>query len=79
MLTLNVPGTNTALQHPVETRPKAVAEWLGRLPFANPADTAQQLLVALYALNRHALGADERHGGPHRIKRLARGLCLDLL
>jgi hypothetical protein len=61
MLTLNVPSTDTALQHPVETRPKAVAEWLGRLPFASPADTAQQLLIALYALNRHPLGADERH------------------
>jgi hypothetical protein len=61
MLTLNVPGTDAALQHAVETRPKAVAEWLGRLPFGSPADSAQQLLVALYALNRHALGADERH------------------
>lgn len=61
MLTLNVPGTEAALQHAVETRPKAVSEWLGRLPFGSPADSAQQLLVALYALNRHALGADERH------------------
>ncbi|MHB1145954.1 MAG: hypothetical protein ACYCZS_13760, partial [Thiobacillus sp.] len=61
MLTLNIPDKDAALQHAVETRPKAVAEWLGRLPFASPADTAQQLLLALYALNRHALGEDDRH------------------
>ncbi|MDP2056863.1 MAG: hypothetical protein Q8K35_03765 [Thiobacillus sp.] len=61
MLTLNVPGTDPVLQHTVETRPKAVVEWLDRLPFASPADTAQQLVMALYALNRHPLGADERH------------------
>jgi len=61
MLILNVPGTDAVLQHTVETRPKAVAEWLDRLPFASPADTAQQLLIALYALNRQPLGADERH------------------
>lgn len=61
MLTLNIPDKDAALQHAVETRPKAVAQWLGRLPFASPADTAQQLLVALYALNRHPLGEDDRH------------------
>ncbi len=61
MLTLNIPDKDAALQHAVETRPKAVADWLGRLPFASPADTAQQLLVALYALNRHPLGEDDRH------------------
>ena len=60
MLRLNIPDTDAALQHAVETRPKAVADWLGRLPFASPADTAQQLLVALYALNRHPLGEDDR-------------------
>ncbi|MBW8370760.1 MAG: hypothetical protein K0M66_07285 [Thiobacillus sp.] len=61
MLNFNVPGPDPVLQHTVETRPKAVAEWLDRLPFASPADTAQQLVMALYALNRHPLGADERH------------------
>lgn len=61
MLTLNIPDKDAALQHAVETRPKAVADWLGRLPFASPADTAQQLLVALHALNRHPLGEDDRH------------------
>jgi len=60
MLTLNIPDKDAALQHAVETRPKAVAQWLDRLPFASPTDTAQQLLVALYALNRHALGDDDR-------------------
>jgi cyclic-di-GMP-binding protein len=53
MLKFSVPGTDPLLQHTVETRPKAVAEWLDRLPFASPADTAQQLVTALYALNRH--------------------------
>jgi hypothetical protein len=62
MLTLNLPRTGpSALQHAVETRPKATTEWLARLPFASPADAAQQLLGALYALNRHALGEDERY------------------
>ncbi|MDP2110848.1 MAG: hypothetical protein Q8N54_08740 [Sulfurimicrobium sp.] len=61
MLTLNVPDANPAPQQPVETRPKSVAEWLDRLPFGSPADTARQLVTALYALNRHALGADEHH------------------
>jgi len=61
MLTLTIPDKDAALQHAVETRPKVVADWLGRLPFASPADTAQQLLVALYALNRHPLGEDDRH------------------
>ncbi|MHB1187580.1 hypothetical protein [Thiobacillus sp.] len=60
MLTLNIPDKDAALQHAVETRPKAVADWLGRLPFSSPADTAQQLLIALYALNRHPLGEDDR-------------------
>jgi hypothetical protein len=61
MLTLNIPDKDAALQHAVETRPKAVADWLGRLPFASPEGTAQQLLVALYALNRHPLGEDDRY------------------
>lgn len=61
MLTLNVPGAGPVPQQPVETRPKAVAEWLERLSFASPADTGRQLANALYSLNRHALGADDRH------------------
>ncbi len=60
MLTFNIPGADPVLQRTVETRPKAVAEWLGRLPFASPADTAQQLLLALHGLNRHTLGEDDR-------------------
>ncbi len=60
MLTLNLPGPDAALQHKVETRPKAVANWLDRLPFASPTDTAQQIVMALYGLNRHALGEDDR-------------------
>lgn len=61
MLTLNVPRTdNSVLQHTVETRPKATAEWLARLPFASPVDTAQQLVMALYTLNRIPLDEDDR-------------------
>ena len=60
MLTLSLPGTDAVLQQKVETRPKAVAEWIDALPFANPAQTAQQLLMGLYALNRHALDEDDR-------------------
>jgi hypothetical protein len=61
MRTLNVRGADPAPQQPVETRPKATAAWLERLPFASPADTARQLVTALHALNHHALGADARH------------------
>lgn len=62
MLTLNVPRTeDSVLQHTAETRPKATAEWLDRLPLASPLDTAQQLVMALYALNRRPLGVDERY------------------
>ena len=60
MLILNIPDKDAALQSAVETRPKVVADWLGRLPFASPADSAQQLLVTLHALNRHPLGEDDR-------------------
>lgn len=60
MLTLSLPGTDAVLQQKVETRPKAVAEWIDGLPFANPAQAAQQLLMGLYALNRHALDEDDR-------------------
>ncbi|MBS1184659.1 MAG: hypothetical protein H6R09_260 [Proteobacteria bacterium] len=62
MLTLNVPRTEDAVpQHEVETRPKATTAWLARLPFASPVDTARQLMMALYALNRRPLGVAERH------------------
>lgn len=60
MLTLSLPGTDAVIQQKVETRPKAVAEWIDALPFANPAQAAQQLLMALYALNRHTLDDDDR-------------------
>ena len=61
MLDLNVPANDPALEGTVEIRPKAVAEWLERLPLASPADTAQQLVTALFALNRQTLGTDERY------------------
>ncbi len=62
MLTLQVPATeNPALPLTVETEPRAAAEWLARLPFANLVDTAQQLVDALHALNRHPLGEDARY------------------
>jgi len=61
MFDFNAPGAGPLLQQRVETRPKAVAAWLDRLPFASPMDTAQQLVAALYALNRHPLDEDERY------------------
>jgi len=61
MLTLDVPQTDAALlQHQIETRPKATLEWLARLPFASPIDAAQQLVLALYTLNRIPLAEDDR-------------------
>ncbi|MBT9568413.1 MAG: hypothetical protein IV085_08960 [Thiobacillus sp.] len=61
MLTLDVPQTDASLlQHKIETRPKATLEWLARLPFASPIDTAQQLVLALYTLNRVPLDEDAR-------------------
>lgn len=50
-----------ALSADVETRPKAVAAWLARLPYASPADAARQLVTALYGLNRHPLDGDARY------------------
>jgi len=61
MLAFSLPQVDPLGRPPVETRPKAVTAWLGRLPYASPVDAAQQLLAVLYALNRHSLGADERH------------------
>lgn len=61
MPTFSIPQTDkTVLQHQVEIRPKATAEWLARLPFANAIDTAQKLVMALYTLNRMALDEDDR-------------------
>ena len=61
MLTLSVPAIDhSVLPHNVEIRPKATMEWLSRLPFASPIDTAQQLVMALYTLNRIPLDEDER-------------------
>lgn len=60
MLDLSVPAIDPALRHAVETRPKAVSAWLERLPFASPADAAQQLVTALHGLNRCALDAHQR-------------------
>lgn len=60
MLALSLPGTDPVLQQKVETRPRAVAEWLDGLPFATPLEAAQQILMGLYALNRHALDDSDR-------------------
>ena len=60
MLTFQLPAAETATRMPVETRPKPTADWLERLPFANPVDVAQQLVTALYALNRRELTASLR-------------------
>lgn len=61
MLTITVPRTDGAPRRAVETRPRAASAWLARLPFASPADTAQQLLLALHTLNRMPLAEDNRH------------------
>ncbi|MFO7541461.1 MAG: hypothetical protein R6W97_01460 [Thiobacillus sp.] len=62
MIAFKVPSAeHSVLQQAFETRPKATAEWLGRLPVASPVDTAQQLVMALYALNRQPLSEDARH------------------
>lgn len=62
MDTFNVapPGRSALLPHKIETRPKATAEWLARLPFASPVESAQHLVMALYALNRMQLDEDDR-------------------
>lgn len=58
----NLPQAEDSLQgQPVETRPKATAEWLALLPLASPADSAQQLITTLHRLNRQPLSADDRH------------------
>lgn len=61
MFDFNAPSQGLPPQTAVETRPKAVAAWLDRLPFANPADAARQLLTALQGLNRHTLDDDDRY------------------
>jgi len=61
LLAFTLPQADPAMQNKVETRPKATAAWLARLPYASPTDAALQLVAALFALNRHPLGADERH------------------
>lgn len=62
MLELNVPRTDIPQQGKVGTDPRETAEWLERLPFASPVDAAQQLAMALYALNRRPLAGDARLG-----------------
>jgi hypothetical protein len=61
MITLGVPSIDPAISRTVETRPKAVAAWLARLPFASPLECAQQLVTALYALNRSPLDEIARY------------------
>lgn len=60
MLDFSVPRTDAPQTAKVETRPRETAEWLERLPFASPIDAAQQLAMALYALNRRPLVSDAR-------------------
>jgi hypothetical protein len=62
MLALSVPSLDPAFPHPVETRPKALSVWLARLPYASPLEAAQQLVTALYALNRRPLDETVRAG-----------------
>lgn len=57
---LSVPPVDPNLSRTLEVRPKAVSGWLARLPYASPADAAQQLLTALHAMNRSALDEDTR-------------------
>jgi hypothetical protein len=61
MLTLGVPSIDPAISRTVEIRPKAVAAWLARLPFASPMECAQQLVTALYAFNRSPLDEIARY------------------
>jgi len=61
MLTLGVPRIDPSISRTVDTRPKAVAAWLERLPFASPMESAQQLVTALYALNRSPLDETVRY------------------
>lgn len=61
MLTLGVPRIDPAISRTLDSRPKSVSAWLGRLPFASPIESAQQLITALYALNRSPLDEATRH------------------
>ena len=61
-LTLNVPNTeNSVLQREAERPAKATGLWLERLPFASPKDAAQQLIAALYTLNRQPMSPEKRY------------------
>ncbi|MEW6120212.1 MAG: hypothetical protein AB1593_08985 [Pseudomonadota bacterium] len=55
MSELSIPAVEPALIRTLETRPKQAAAWLARLPFASPADAAQQIRTALHAMNRSTL------------------------
>lgn len=61
MLTLGVPSIDPAISRTVDSRPKSVVAWLERLPFASPVESAQQLVTALYALNRSPLDEAARY------------------
>lgn len=61
MLALGVPRIDPAFPQTAETRPKAVSAWLAHLPYASPLETAQQLVTALYALNRRPLDETARY------------------
>ncbi|MDO9007810.1 MAG: hypothetical protein Q7U80_06270 [Thiobacillus sp.] len=61
MLTLGVPSIDPAISRTVDSRPKSVSAWLGRLPFASQTEAAQQLITALYALNRSPLDETARY------------------
>ncbi|MDO9221304.1 MAG: hypothetical protein Q7T90_09760 [Thiobacillus sp.] len=78
MLTLNVPSIDPAISRTVETRPKAVSAWLERLPFASPVECAQQLVTALYALNRSPLDETARYTLMQLYRPVAARVCSGL-
>ncbi|HQT01189.1 MAG: hypothetical protein B7Y26_13765 [Hydrogenophilales bacterium 16-64-46] len=57
---LSLPPADPALRHAFEAHPRQAADWLARLPFANPVVAARQLLQTLAAMNRSLLDANLR-------------------
>lgn len=60
MSELSLPPVDPDLRHAFAAQPRQAADWLDRLPFANPVVAAQQLLQALAAMNRSLLDANLR-------------------
>jgi hypothetical protein len=57
----STPPVDPALGDDFEAHPRLAADWLDRLPYANPVAAARQLLHALTAMNRSALEPGLRH------------------